>query len=361
MHALKKFLIDLFTPRLAPILSAIILISIFLCVSQFYLKKLSFMYGNDDYSRASYLANFTQKSKALSVVVLGGSTFRESTYSDKIVSDILSRELHSDIQFLNLASSSQTFLESRAIFDTLKIQRNSLLLIGLTPSRFNESYSDMLKQYNNPRIPFLNYRGIKAFLATNINRFLIWYPDFFSYSLWIKKRFIELSPSACSINFSLSASTKCIVATFRNISDYQLPSMKLHHYYNMSPLSAEQKKNFTKEYAKIMKKKFNTNYLYSSQLLLTLIRDAQKKHVKVILYFLPRSTLARQADSYLFLNLNQELTKIQKITHVPLYNLINSPNLTDEDYYDIYHFLPSGRKKFAPQFYSLVENAWKND
>ena len=69
------------------------------------------------------------------VVLLGGSTIRELTPDDAVLSKQLTSRCERDIQFVNLGSSSQSFSESWDIAALAPENRKRLFLVGINPYR----------------------------------------------------------------------------------------------------------------------------------------------------------------------------------------------------------------------------------
>ncbi|MGA7810076.1 hypothetical protein [Bradyrhizobium sp.] len=78
------------------------------------------------------------------VVLLGGSTVRELTADDVLVSKELTRQCRRDIHFVNLGSSSQTFVEGWDLAALAPSSRQRLLLVGLNPYRLSFDDDDVV-------------------------------------------------------------------------------------------------------------------------------------------------------------------------------------------------------------------------
>ena len=85
------------------------------------------------------------------VVFVGGSTVRELTADDPLLSKALTSQCGRDIQFVNLGSSSQTFSESWDIAALAPRNRRRLLLVGINPYRLSFDDSDVISELaHNP-------------------------------------------------------------------------------------------------------------------------------------------------------------------------------------------------------------------
>ncbi|MDP3693547.1 hypothetical protein [Bradyrhizobium sp.] len=69
------------------------------------------------------------------VVLLGGSTIRELTADDALLSKQLTAWCERDVQFVNLGSSSQSFSESWDIAALVPENRKRLFIVGINPNR----------------------------------------------------------------------------------------------------------------------------------------------------------------------------------------------------------------------------------
>src|SRR3984957_2433999 len=85
------------------------------------------------------------------VLLVGGSTVRELTADDPLLSKALTSQCGRDIQFVNLGSSSQTFSESWDIAALAPPNRRRLLLVGINPYRLSFDDSDVISELaHNP-------------------------------------------------------------------------------------------------------------------------------------------------------------------------------------------------------------------
>jgi hypothetical protein len=80
------------------------------------------------------------------VILVGGSTVRELTADDPLLSKVLTSQCGRDIHFVNLGSSSQTFSESWDIAALAPEKRRRLLLIGINPYRLSFDDSDVISE-----------------------------------------------------------------------------------------------------------------------------------------------------------------------------------------------------------------------
>jgi hypothetical protein len=85
------------------------------------------------------------------VMFVGGSTVRELTADDALLSKELTSRCGRDIQFVNLGSSAQTFSESWDIAALAPANRKRLLLVGINPYRLSFDDGDVIsEQSHNP-------------------------------------------------------------------------------------------------------------------------------------------------------------------------------------------------------------------
>ena len=85
------------------------------------------------------------------VIFVGGSTVRELTADDALLSKELTSRCGHDIDFVNLGSSSQTFSESWDIAALAPANRKRLLLVGINPYRLSFDDGDVIsEQSHNP-------------------------------------------------------------------------------------------------------------------------------------------------------------------------------------------------------------------
>jgi hypothetical protein len=85
------------------------------------------------------------------VIFVGGSTVRELTADDSLLSKELTSRCGRDIEFINLGSSAQTFSESWDIAALAPANRKRLLLVGINPYRLSFDDGDVIsEQSHNP-------------------------------------------------------------------------------------------------------------------------------------------------------------------------------------------------------------------
>jgi hypothetical protein len=85
------------------------------------------------------------------VMFVGGSTVRELTADDPLLSKELTSRCGRDIQFVNLGSSKQTYSESWDIAALVPANRRRLLLVGINPYRLSFDDGDVIsEQSHNP-------------------------------------------------------------------------------------------------------------------------------------------------------------------------------------------------------------------
>jgi hypothetical protein len=95
------------------------------------------------------VANAFQETGNELVFLVGGSAVRELTADDPLLSRALTEQCGRDIQFVNLASSSQTFSESWDIAALAPEKRKRLLLIGINPYRLGFDDNNVIAEVSN--------------------------------------------------------------------------------------------------------------------------------------------------------------------------------------------------------------------
>ena len=102
------------------------------------------------------VGNAYQETGGELVIFVGGSTVRELTADDWLLSKELTSRCGRDIQFVNLGSSSQTFSESWDIAALAPANRKRLLLVGINPYRLSFDDGDVISEQSH------NLSGIPA-------------------------------------------------------------------------------------------------------------------------------------------------------------------------------------------------------
>jgi hypothetical protein len=121
--------------------------------------------ADDDFTVLTHDVNRLRKSDVPSIVVLGGSSMRESLYSPNQMEPLLRDATGRAFRFLNLSSGSQDYSEDLFIVDNLpKFAPGSMVFFHLTPRRLHETIDDAWAVLAQPRYVLTRNLALKNFL-----------------------------------------------------------------------------------------------------------------------------------------------------------------------------------------------------
>lgn len=106
--------------------------------------------AGDDYQLLlQAVGNAFEQTNSELVAFVGGSTVRELTAEDSLLSKELTSQCGRDIQFVNLGSSSQTFAESWDIAALAPDDRKRSFLVGINPYRLTFNDADVISELSH--------------------------------------------------------------------------------------------------------------------------------------------------------------------------------------------------------------------
>jgi len=111
------------------------------------------------------------------VILVGGSTSRELTPSDRFVSNALTTSCGRRLRFINLGTSSQTLADSWALTEYAARSSLSTVIIGMNYYRFEEDLATITSNYENLLVPVPRPASLGIWLTTTERRFVLpWTP-----------------------------------------------------------------------------------------------------------------------------------------------------------------------------------------
>lgn len=346
------------------------LILFFVCIYfSIQLKQPKYIYTKDDWG---YIQNTVVNKIApnsLSIVALGGSTMREATDPKAVIYESIIRPTGLDYNFWNLSSSSQTLLESLAILSSIRPKRNSIVLINVSLIRFRPSRQDYIDEYQSPRMPFLDYSEVRKFF-TSVNITTPKVSKIKQYMLWVQKLLEVIKNDHYKKYTSL---------TYKNWYPYCQEYLKQffftgvqgqyyrHKYQFMDPetrtspmkaMSLDEKKRYLARIETDYYSSFFDNLDFNLKLLTYICNYASKKGYKVILIELPQDKLADNVDKKIVQAFKSAIKSIT-FKNVSIADYSNTLSFNSSDFFDLYHFMDSGRAKFSPIFSDLMKHTIK--
>ena len=351
---INRFFINLITPRAFPLLLSVLTMTI---VFNNHLQDFSILYAQDDYGYVADVVQHHYIANKKAILVLGGSTAKEAMEDRKIVENALSNTQYKDYQFWSLASNLQSFSQSLSILNTINPLPGSLVILGISPSGFTENSQKILRGYKEPLIPFLNDAQILSQLDKDVKNHY-WIPQLIRYAPWIKRRINTLSNprpqiSTCLSNFfdNRWGCLKLFVTEKWWIAETPYPQDR--HFYGLKPLSKSGKEIWAKWYINETYSSVFNNHRESFKYLQALVNFTTSHHLKLTLMILPRSPIAQRIDKAVWPTIIPYLTSLTSDS-VTFKNFEKYPGFVEDDFFDLYHFVPSGRNKFTPIFMNVL-------
>ena len=291
--------------------------------------KLWYLNFPKDSQRRIFKIIYDIKHSSSGIFVFGGSASREFFLSDKNISKSLK------MKFYNCAVSSETPFDSYKL-QTL-VKSNNIIIYGIHPkSLYDKSYDKEQiikghyfggKFYKYP-VFLSSYKVLKEYNVSNINNI----------------NFINrISPEFNTYIYLLKIYIKNVLKN-KQLFNSQEPKQ---YYYLKSPLSLE-KLNFKLDqyFNKNMK---DRNKLLKLNLFIIeqMIKLANKKHNKFVLFELPFSPIIEERFKPYLQEYYKELNKLlKKYPNVIFISNKTLPVSKQNLFYDTIHLLPKGRKYY---------------
>ncbi len=358
----KALVVTVFRPRLLPILFSVLLVLSVCFYANYAMQQPKQLFMPDDYGYVQYVVKHLFKKNKRAVVVLGGSSGREAIMPPEDVTQALSKKLQRETPFFNLSSSSQTLAESLGLLSSLAFGPDSLVILIINAHGLSQSTEETIKQYYNPRLPFLDYSEVKTFLdkmGAPVSPLYFWSKN----KIWLDRMFEVASrrldvqvPSQKVYNLQHMKAVLHEIFFVGMMGDYY-PYTYVYQDTNRqvlnSPKTQDEKQQLVDTLAANLRGTYLQNKSLNMQLMMHILNVAKRKKARVVFLLLPRDPIARTVEDSLFSTFKLDLEQLK----LPDYTLIDYSSLStfnSEDFYDLHHMMPSGREKFNPIFLNLV-------
>jgi len=294
------------------------------------------------------------QNKRKSVALVGGSRMGQAIFSE---TDI--RQSLNNLDVLLLNTNTQTLGQSLSIVNSLELPEGSLVLMQSNIARFSYGQKELKKDLNDRHIMYIDYSPLNQLkkelgLSSSYER---WQPDLYLHRSRIalftdvKKRNIacfilsEWSPIPLPFPFPLSAEHK---SCFPEIAFNQML------YFTGDPMT-EQKKQFTQLRISRTSRftNFEKNKTFSMDMVRRISQIANDRKWKFLLIHLPIDSHAIELNQQYQAEYDTALKELEE-SDIFQVDLHDDSRFSDQDFYDLYHFLDSGREKFKPILIDII-------
>ncbi len=267
------------------------------------------------------------------IILMGGSTSRELTSHDKMVSDTLSFRNGRKIRFINAADRNQNITAPWSIGDRLADNGLDMMVIGLNYYRFVEDHNALKKNIAHYRFPVPLSQSILRCNFAFLNMIPALEPVSQVGQLYAYRQYIK------GVYFGKPV---------RQTTEVQLTTSNLfsgpRNYYRKPVFSVTQKEQRVNEFIASRGPQFYYAHLESLDLWTEFVRNMDSKGVKILFLILPldpQMDVARSLFDPLF---DPMMAKLEQ-AGATIVDWRNLDFLVSEDFYDQQHLVKSGRKK----------------
>jgi hypothetical protein len=274
------------------------------------------------------------------ILLLGGSTSRELTYSDRFLSESVSQLCQRKVSFINAGSSSQTYIASRSIYDLFSKKGVDLVVIGANLYRYILSPSGIHKNalFNQLSIPI-------------------------SAGIFFSERGSSLTPPPLSPVYTGAylAANKSLIAQFSlgrsfAIRDKFENSKGLHNLYVTPSRTIKYKERIARQYLLQNYLAFKENANFGASRWNDFFEQVMRDGAEVVVLDLPVSPTFLSTERF-FRDQYDEILKSHNAIGAGVVRWSASDlGLIESDFFDQQHLLASGRQKIEPALLLMIQD-----
>lgn len=276
---------------------------------------------------------------SFSILLLGGSTTRELTFSDGHLSNALSEACQRNVQLINAGSSSQSYIASRSIYDLFSRKQIDLVVLGTNLYRYDFSRANIQKDalFNRHSIPI-------------------------SQSIFLSEWESSLTPPPVNPPYVfafLASQTDYVAETsigkHYGPIDWTSDGMGFNNLYRGPALSPKQKREIARKYLITNYYSFKKNAEFGASRWNSFFAKVKHDGAKVVVLDLPISKTFEQTERY-FRSRYEEMLSSHLDAGADVVRWQRaSLGLSESDFYDQQHLLPSGRKRIEPALLEMLK------
>jgi hypothetical protein len=335
-----NFLKSLFRPAIFPIISALIIVGIILYFMVPFMARFPIFYQEDQFFFPAYSINFQTKSDQQSIVLIGGSRYKEMAVEHGAITKLLREKTNKNIAYESLSVPTLSYPEEIVLINQSRYKRGSVVLIGLDINSLVRPPATSHQEFESMRLGFTHYNDALPLFKKNNIDFNISDFEFLQNRYWLKLLATKLS-------FSDLISQSWYQPHFK----YRRPTMRPRY-------SDEKITKQIRTYGNRIRRNYNGKESFSenSAMLLMLVKLAREKGYKVFFIeapFSPAAQLINKPYMKSYAEMSKELTAL---TGVEIIHASNVP-LNDSDFRDLVHLDVYGREKYQSSFINQLAAA----
>jgi hypothetical protein len=302
----------------------------------------------------AFIANRVSQAGAIhgkTVVFLGGSRTSQAIPSEARYEQLLGVE-----NVMLLSNDTQSLGEALAIVDSLNVPRGSLIIMQSNLERFSFSPADLKNNYSDRRIFGLQHAAQRKILSDLGGKYAppAWMPNLYQYRSRIAFQVLAKKRAlVCSIFMGwLPAVAQRISHGEACFAPVEYAQVIPHD----QPMTHDERLLLTKRVSGATRfTGFEKNKDFSIKMVQAIHDVAQRKDLKLVLVHLPIDSYATRLNQPYEQSYRQVVQALERdgIRHI---DLRGHPAFSDQDFYDMYHFMESGRHKFEPIIADIVRN-----
>ena len=309
--------------------------------------------ATDNYTHAALLAlenASPPKPGTLRVYLIGGSSIRESFYTDSKMSKLLSDKLGKPVELVNLATFDQTIVETLILADNVYLGPNTVLVLGCNPRILSGGPAQAQSYQCGGRLPFVAAKAsARLEQATGVDECRSWVPAAYRERAYLS-RYLEARfsfPFFKELRKYVTGKSK----RFRSRPFFRFNRVEVYinHPFPDSVMPLSHKTEYAYRIRRNNLKKFKANHEYAFGILNDIVQQAQSKGVKVLLLQSPRSPISFAAYSAIMPLYEKSLDSLRQ-NHALPYIVFPRADYVEDDFYDLDHFNSKGRNEYVPYF-----------
>lgn len=265
------------------------------------------------------------------VLLLGGSSSRELSGSERYFNEKLNAVCVDNYHFINAATANQTLAESWSIAEAIPTDRLAATVVGFNYYRLGETRDETIRRAKAWRLPF----GLPDDLEDK------------SYNLAEAKGLLQLG-------WMLKNHQK--INEFSNwesnaFSDSDF--LGVQNWYDVEVWSEEKKRATSYEYVALYEGRYFDTYKESLALWLSFASNLKSKDVRVSFIALPESPSSSTAMRLFDNQFDQQIEAFDS-AGFEVFDWRALPELSEADFHDPHHIVTSGREKIMPRMLALI-------
>jgi hypothetical protein len=272
--------------------------------------------------------------------MVGGSSTRELTPDDGLVSQRLSMACGENLEFVNAGSSNQTFAEAWNLVSLFPRERIRAVIVGLNYYKLSEDDTEVISQMRSGYLPLPIAPSLSWYLYTRTGRIVV------------PMNIFELAARTKVSVWRLAA----LIGRNGSLSSLGPPSDVYNvdrNMYRSAPKTAVEKDEIVSRFLAERTAMFREKSLAGAALWRGFADHFSASSTNVGFMLLPEDPSMQRVSRVLSDQLRSSMAVLSSA--YPVLDLRTGTHLEPSDFYDQQHLLADGRKKILPALLSGVE------